>query len=136
MVKRVVQTVSESEDHTRVKIRTVYEPIFSRLWEISKPHIKYFQTDLIHDALTLGDSEVGDKFLWGFRESGTNMMRLKKSHSATTLSVIATMVNPLESYHLIEITNIRTGGHADGYVTWINAKTVDDLKRVIEDNTE
>lgn len=133
--KRVVEIINETADSQTVRIRTLYDPIFTRLWEISRKTIEMFQTDLIHDALGLGFAEVGDKFLWGYRPTGTNLIKITNRYNVEQcLSMIAAMTNPLDSWHLIEITKIRPSGHADGYVTWINAKDTSHLKRVIVEN--
>lgn len=133
--KRVVEIINETVDSQTVKIRTLYEPIFVRLWEIAKEKLEAYHTDIIHDALGLGFAEVGDKFLWGYRNTGSNLIKITNRYNAEqTLSLIAAMTNPLDSWHLIEITRNRPSGHADGYVTWINAQDADHLKRVILDN--
>lgn len=135
MNKRVVEVLDETPDSQHVRIRNLYEPIFIRLWEIAEPGVAHYKTDIIHDALVLGQSRPGDKFLWGWRTTGTDIFNIRNIPSiANTMSHIAQMTNPLENYYLIEVTKVRRFGNADGYVTWINAQNLDHLKRVILDN--
>lgn len=123
---RVVEIVNESPTGTRVKIRNLYEPIATRLFDIARPRLIAYHNDLIHDALMLADSAEGDKFMWGYRESGTTMIRLKRTGGWTYGQIkemvdVCLMTDPLESWHLIEITKMRRV-YADGYVTWMNLK--------------
>lgn len=133
--RKVVEVVESSKDHERVKIRTIYEPLFIEMWRIASKKVEMYHTDIIHDALMLANSNVGNKFLWGFRPTGTTLVRLT-NHRALTIATIACMSDPLDSWHLVEITNIRAGGMVDGYLTWLNAKDISHLHRVIDDNVD
>lgn len=131
--RKVVEIVNSTPNSETVKIRNLYEPIFYQLWKLASATLEAYHTDVIHDALMLADSQVGEKFLWGYRATGTTLIRLKSGRELA-IATIATMTNPLENWHLIEITKMRTGGHADGYVTWINARNLEQMKRVVRDN--
>lgn len=132
-VSRVVEVVDSTPNSEQVRIRNLFEPIFIGMWQFSKDTLQAYHTDLCHDALMLGNSKVGDKFLWGYRDSGTTLLRIRETWRAETVIKTAVLTNPLKSYHLVEITKFREN-HADGYLTWINAQDEEHLKRVVLDN--
>src|SRR5690606_32959685 len=118
-----------------VRIRNLHQPIFVELWRIAHDKIQSFQTDLAHDALGLGHANEGEKFLWGWRDTGTTLIPLRDYPD--TPNVVLNMVQkncPMQNWYVIQITKIRSGGHADGYVTWINCQSWEQMKRVIDDN--
>lgn len=131
---RTVTVVNEQADAVRVKIRTLHDPIFSKLWSIASKVLEGYHTDVIHDALILSKAQAGDKFLWGYRKTGTTMISLQRTKKAYTTAMIAAMANPLESWHLIEVVKVPDSGHSSGYVTWLAAKDVGHLHLVVEEN--
>lgn len=131
--RRTVTIINDQPDSQRVKIRSLHDPIFSRLWNIASKTLESFHTDIVHDALMLSKAKASDKFLWGYRVSGTSMIRVKQSTRSYMTAIIAGMSNPLESWHLIEVVKVPESGHAVGYVTWLNSKSVEHLERVVEE---
>lgn len=134
-ISRVVEVIDSNPNREHVRIRNLFEPIFIGMWQFSKDTLRAFHTDLCHDALMLGNSKVGDKFLWGYRDSGTTLLRIRKRFQAESVIATAVLTNPLKSWHLVEITKFREN-HADGYLTWINAQDEDHLRRVVMDNVD
>lgn len=133
--KRVVDIVDQTPDSQTVKIRNLHEPIFIELWRIAHDKIQQFQTDLAHDVLALSTAMPGERFLWGYRDTGTTLFQLKSYQGAERVAAnMAEKTCPLENWYIIEILKVRVGGHADGFVTWINAKNYTDLLRAVQAN--
>lgn len=137
---RIVEVVDETPEGTMVKIRNFFEPIFVGLFKIALPKMEMYQSDLGHDAIWLSNAKTGDKYLWGWRPSGTTMVKLERIGNDNTMTAKAWAAScanacPLDNWYLIEVTGVRHG-HADGYITWIRAKDVDHLTRVIDENLD
>jgi hypothetical protein len=54
------------------------DPISSALYQRAYPTLKAYHSDLSHDTLRLAEAEVGDRFVWAARESGTQMFQLPR----------------------------------------------------------
>jgi hypothetical protein len=132
--RRVVEIQSESENGLRVKIRNLYEPLFVGLHKIAYDKVELYTSDLSHDAVTLASAKAGDKFLWGWRETGTTMFNIRTVpmiHVPTHLQTC-----PVNNWYLIEVSKVRNGGFADGYITWTNSTEQEHLYRVLIDNLD
>ena len=76
VTRRDTVTVSTGENSERVVMRTFFEPICLRLWEIAKVHMINNHSDLMLDAVTLSHAKKGTRFLWGWRVTGTTLIKL------------------------------------------------------------
>lgn len=130
--KQVVHVLDESAEGTTVKIRRLYEPLFVELHRRAKPVIVDFTSDLSHDAITLAFAKVGEKFMWGVRESGTTLINIRRTPRIYLPVYLETC--PVNNWHLLEVTCVRDVGQADGFATWTNSQDVDHLMKVIDEN--
>lgn len=132
-VKEQIETDDPNQE--RIVIRNLFEPIMARLWEIAFPYMKDYQSDLMHDALILGNANVGDKFIWSFRETGTNIIPLRTKQSTfNILSLCHAISNPLDTYYMLTVVRIRHEMYADGFVTWMNLSSYEKLNKIVREN--
>jgi len=116
----------------------IQEPLTNTMCQIAIPKMKGYWHDLIHDAMTLVDAKEDDCYLWGYRETGTNLMPLGSiTEIRDAISMINSSTNPANQYYLIHVVRKRHGKYADGYMKHLQGTTAEEtvrsLRRCIEE---
>lgn len=132
--ERVLEVLESTPTSEKVRIRNLYDPMFAELWRIAGKRIKEFHTDIIHDALMLAHSEAGEKLLWGWRETGTTMIRLKNYSVKDCMNIVQASNCPANNWYVLEVKDTHKFGHTSGYVVWINAHDFSKIEQVVLDN--
>jgi hypothetical protein len=129
-----VIVIAENDEGQTTIIRKYYQPIIHRLWDIAMPNMINHHTDLLSDAVELSNyKNKDDKFLWGWRVTGTTLIKLTKGKGESIYSR-AKLVCPTHNWYVIQVID-RHHYHACGYVTWTNSLSLHHLREVIMHNT-
>lgn len=128
-----VIVIAENDESQTTIIRKYYQPIIHRLWDIAMPNLINHQSDLLSDAVELSNAYKDDKFLWGWRVTGTSLIKLTKGKGESIYSK-AKLVCPTNNWYVVQIVD-KHRYHACGYVTWTNSHTVQHLRQVIMHQT-
>jgi len=96
----------------------IHDPLFGELFRIALPLMEGYQADLGHDTLRLATAVPGERYLWGVRPTGTEMILLDSDPQYRSKTISQCFKNyPNHRWHLLEITKVRQDGYCAGTVT-------------------
>lgn len=112
----------------------LHSPLFMGLWGIAHKNIISYQSDLVHDAIILSRAKPGDKFLWGWRETGTTMCGLQglTPYSSCIRGSMKASTCPLDNWYLVIVEENTNAGYPSGYVKKVEIKNLDDITEFLK----
>lgn len=112
----------------------VHSPIFVSLFQIAAPNMSAYLSDLGHDTLALSTAKVGSKYVWGWSEMHTYILDLSERNALSKFrGTVECHFIPDANWHLIYVTEVRNGVHADGFIAPVKVDSSYALKRRVED---